>query len=148
MTNTAIIIPSRMDSTRFPGKPLAQICGIPMIGHCYHRAILSNACSDVYVATCDSIIKDYVESIGGNVIITSTSHNRATTRTAEAIQKIEADNNKQYDVVLMLQGDEPLVSPTVFSPFLIFLKRQTLKLLTSFHRYWIMMSLSIQITLK
>ena len=59
------IIPARMGSTRFPGKPMALIHGMPMIGHCYFRVRMCSDLNDAYVATCDSEIYDYIESIGG-----------------------------------------------------------------------------------
>ena len=57
MLNKVLIIPARMNSSRFPGKPLKKINGIPMIGHCYYRSIMSELVDDVYVATCDDTIK-------------------------------------------------------------------------------------------
>lgn len=105
------IIPARMAATRFPAKPLAQILGMPMIGHCYHRTRLAPGLMATYVATCDQPIADYVESIGGRAVITSTAHNRATTRTAEALEIIECETGEQVDVVVMVQGDEPLIPP-------------------------------------
>lgn len=105
------IIPARMDSSRFPGKPLADINGFLMVGHCLKRAQMSNKLDHVYVATCDEIIYDYVLSLGGNAVMTSSDHERATDRTAEAVLKIESIINKEIDVVVMLQGDEPMVTP-------------------------------------
>ena len=80
-----VVIPARMGSSRFPGKPLKNILGIPMIEHCYRRACLSERVDEVFVATCDKEIKDYIESIGGNVIMTSNKHKTAATRTEEAV---------------------------------------------------------------
>ncbi len=105
------IIPARLGASRFPGKPLAPLLGMPMVGHCYHRTKLATGLSAVYVATCDKAIFDYVESIGGNAVMTSTSHDRASTRTAEAIDIIENNLNQTFDVVVMVQGDEPLIIP-------------------------------------
>jgi len=105
------IIPARMGATRFPGKPLAAILGMPMIGHCYHRTRLVPGLDAAYVATCDEVIADYVRGIGGKVVMTASSHNRATTRTAEALEIIEKDTGERVDVVVMVQGDEPLISP-------------------------------------
>ena len=76
------IIPARMASSRFPGKPMADINGIPMIGHCYLRSKMSNLLSDVYVATCDVEIYEYIQSIDGKAIMTANSHTRASDRTA------------------------------------------------------------------
>ena len=109
------IIPARLDSSRFPGKPLEKIHGMPMIGHCYHRSSLAAGLEATYVATCDNEIVDYIEGINGNVVMTSEVHNRATTRTAEALEKIELQSGEQVDVVVMVQGDEPLISPEAIS---------------------------------
>lgn len=105
------IIPARMGASRFPGKPLAPILGMPMIGHCYHRTRLAPGLAAAYVATCDQPIIDYVESIGGSAVMTSTSHNRASTRTAEALEIIERQTGELVDMVVMVQGDEPLIAP-------------------------------------
>ncbi len=108
---TIAIIPARMGASRFPGKPLHPILGIPMLGHCYFRTSMVPGLAETYVATCDQEIADYVSSIGGKAIMTSHSHNRATDRTAEAMLKIEADTGERVDVVIMVQGDEPLILP-------------------------------------
>ena len=104
-----------MGSTRFPGKPMYPLLGIPMIGHCYFRTCLVDALSDTYVATCDQLIFDYIESIGGKVVMTSTKHNRATERTVEALEIIEVRNGIKVDVVVMVQGDEPLIPPSAIA---------------------------------
>jgi 3-deoxy-manno-octulosonate cytidylyltransferase (CMP-KDO synthetase) len=109
--NAIGIIPARMAATRFPGKPLAPMLGMPMIGHCYHRTRLAPGLAAAYVATCDQPIVDYVEGIGGRAVMTSTLHNRASTRTAEALEIIERETGARVDVVVMVQGDEPLISP-------------------------------------
>lgn len=100
-----------MASTRFPGKPLAKICGMPMIGHVYHRSRLSTILDETYVATCDQVIFDYVASIGGAAVMTSSDHDRCTDRTAEALLKIEAETGQTADIVVMIQGDEPMIIP-------------------------------------
>lgn len=105
------IIPARMASSRFPGKPLAKICGMPMIGHVYLRCKMSGAMKEVYVATCDKDIKDYMDSIGGNAVMTADTHERASDRAAEAVLKIEKATGKEADIVVMIQGDEPLTYP-------------------------------------
>ena len=109
------IIPARMGSSRFPGKPMAKIHGIPMIGHCYHRTKLCSDLDDTYVATCDEEIHDYILSIGGKSIMTSDTHERATDRTAEAMLKIEELVGKKIEIVVMVQGDEPMVIPEMIS---------------------------------
>ena len=105
------IIPARMKASRFPGKPLEKIHGMPMVGHCYHRTSMAPGIDKVYVATCDVAIYDYILSIGGNVIMTSDKHTRATTRTAEALEKVEVQTGEKVDIVVMVQGDEPLIYP-------------------------------------
>jgi 3-deoxy-manno-octulosonate cytidylyltransferase (CMP-KDO synthetase) len=110
------IIPARMGSSRFPGKPLAPILGRPMIEHVYRRTILCEALNDVFVATCDTEIFESVESFGGRAIMTSPAHDRASDRVAEAAADIDCD------VVVMIQGDEPMTYPAMIeeslAPFL------------------------------
>jgi len=105
------IIPARMASSRLPNKPMADILGIPMIGHVYFRSKLSNILNDVYVATCDKEIVDYISSIGGKAIMTSDTHERASDRSAEALGLIEKETGKKVDIVVMIQGDEPMITP-------------------------------------
>ena len=110
------IIPARMGSSRFPGKPLAPIMGRPMIEHVYRRTIMCQELNDVYVATCDEEIFESVEAFGGKAIMTSPSHERASDRVAEAAVDLNCD------VVVMVQGDEPMTHPQMIdaslTPFL------------------------------
>ncbi len=110
------IIPARMGSSRFPGKPLAPILGLPMIEHVYRRTILCPALDQAYVATCDTEIFKSVESFGGQAIMTSCAHERASDRVAEAAADLDCD------VVVMVQGDEPMTHPQMIeeslTPFL------------------------------
>ncbi len=110
-----VVIPARMDSSRFPGKPLKKILGITMIEHCYRRAFLSEEVDEVFVATCDFEIKEHIESIGGKVIMTSNKHKRAATRTEEAVSILKSNFKINPRVVVMLQGDEPLIRPGTIS---------------------------------
>jgi len=112
------IIPARMAASRFPGKPMAELHGMPMVGHCFHRTSLAIGVDATYVATCDQEIVNYVNSIGGSAIMTSTSHTCATTRTAQAMEIIESQSNEKVDIVVMVQGDEPLIPPEVISELL------------------------------
>ena len=105
------IVPARMDASRYPNKPLALIHGMPMVGHCYHRTRLAPGIETAYVATCDEPIAAYMRGIGGAAVMTSSAHLRATTRTAEAMEKIEATTGEAVDIVVMVQGDEPLILP-------------------------------------
>lgn len=108
---TIAIIPARMASSRFLGKPLASIHGMPMIGHCYFRSKMSNCLNEVYIATCDEEIRAYAESIGAPCIMTKDTHERATDRIAEAMLKIEANTGESHDIVVLIQGDEPMLHP-------------------------------------
>ncbi|KAF0135201.1 MAG: 3-deoxy-manno-octulosonate cytidylyltransferase (CMP-KDO synthetase) [Candidatus Saganbacteria bacterium] len=105
------IIPARMASSRFPGKPLASILGVPMLGHVFKRSKLSRILNEVYVATCDQEIANYIQSIGGKAVMTSDKHVRASDRTAECLVKVEAETGKKVDIVVMIQGDEPMIRP-------------------------------------
>jgi 3-deoxy-manno-octulosonate cytidylyltransferase (CMP-KDO synthetase) len=111
MTSEAIdivgMIPARMGSSRFPGKPLASILGLPMIEHVYHRVAMCESLRDVYVATCDQEIREVVEGFGGKAVMTSNVHQRASDRIAEAVEGMDVD------IVVMVQGDEPMTHPTM-----------------------------------
>lgn len=112
----AAVIPARMGSSRFPGKPLAPMLGLPMIAHVYHRVALCKKLDEVYVATCDDEIMAAVAAFGGKAIMTSPAHQRASDRVAEAAQNIDAD------IIIMVQGDEPMLVPEMIeqsvAPFL------------------------------
>jgi len=106
---TIAIIPARMAASRFPGKPLAPILGLPMIEHVRRRVMFCSELDDVIVATCDEEIVKVVEDAGGSVVMTSNEHERCTDRIAEAATKMEAD------IVINIQGDEPLVMPDMIA---------------------------------
>jgi 3-deoxy-manno-octulosonate cytidylyltransferase (CMP-KDO synthetase) len=109
------LIPARMGSRRFPGKPMVPILGKPMIGHVYERVAKSPMLSMTAVATCDQEIFDYIESIGGVAVMTADSHERASDRCAEALLKLDKANNTRYDIVVMVQGDEPMTHPDMIA---------------------------------
>ncbi len=100
-----IVIPSRYNSSRFPGKPLADIHGKPMIQHVYERSCLADCAERVIVATDDRRIADTVIGFGGEVMMTATDHPSGTDRVVEVSRKIGAD------VYINVQGDEPLIRP-------------------------------------
>jgi 3-deoxy-manno-octulosonate cytidylyltransferase (CMP-KDO synthetase) len=104
------IIPARYASTRFPGKPLAEIKGKSMIQRVYEQA--SQAIEQIVVATDDERIFRHVESFGGQAVMTSENHRSGTDRCAEAIRKVQYDfSSTPFDVVINIQGDEPLIQP-------------------------------------
>ena len=113
--NLIAVIPARMASTRFPGKPLAMIHGISMIGHVYHRCKMSAILDEVYVATCDDEIMNYIDSIGGKAIMTKNTHERASDRVAEATLKIEDAIGEKTDIIVLIQGDEPMIVPEMIN---------------------------------
>ena len=113
--NILALIPARMDSSRFPGKPMAKILGKPMIGHVYDNVIKCDLLAKTVVATCDKEIADYIESIGGQAVMTSDEHERASDRCAEALGYLEKKDDIQYDIVVMVQGDEPMTHPNMIA---------------------------------
>ena len=98
-----------MGSSRFPGKPMENIADKPMIGHVLDNVLKNKLLTKVSVATCDNEIAEYVSSIGGNSTMTSSSHHRASDRCAEALISIEKEINTKFDIVVMVQGDEPMI---------------------------------------
>lgn len=101
------VIPARYASTRFPGKPLALIQGKPMIQWVFERAAAANSLTEIVVATDDERIKSTVENFGGLAIMTSPQHENGTSRCLEVVEKMK----NGADVVLNIQGDEPLIKP-------------------------------------
>jgi len=101
----AAIIPARMASSRFPGKPLLALAGLPMIEHVRRRALLCRGFSEVVVATCDEAIAEAVRGCGGRCVMTSPAHPAATDRVAEAAARLDCTH------VVNVQGDEILVMP-------------------------------------
>lgn len=115
----AVVIPSRYASTRFDGKPLAMINGKPMIQWVYEGAMQARKISEVVVATDDQRIMDTVAGFGGKALMTSDTNRSGTDRVAEAAEKIGLGLD---DVVVNIQGDQPLIHPDCIdeavSPFL------------------------------
>src|SRR5690349_20066624 len=113
--NPVIIIPARMAAQRFPGKPLAEINGVPMIIHVLKRAAEAGI-APVYVACADKEIADVVEKYGAKSVLTDPSHPSGTDRIFEALGKIDKKN--QYNVVINLQGDLPTIDPKLIKDIL------------------------------
>jgi len=111
------IIPARYASTRLPGKPLRDIAGKPMIVRVYERALQARLVQDVVVATDDERIRTVVEAHGGHAVMTRADHATGTDRLAEAAARMT-----DYDLIINVQGDEPLIEPSVIDalvePFL------------------------------
>jgi len=113
--NILALIPARMGSTRFPGKPMAPILGKPMIGHVFERVARSPMLTMTAVATCDQEVFAYIQSIGGKAVMTADTHVRASDRCAEALLILESENITRYDIVVMVQGDEPMTHPDMIA---------------------------------
>jgi 3-deoxy-manno-octulosonate cytidylyltransferase (CMP-KDO synthetase) len=90
---------------------MAPLLGVPMIEHVYRRVAFNKTLTAAAVATCDTVIADHVRAIGGRVVMTGQHHERASDRCAEALAEIERKDGVQFDVIVMVQGDEPLVYP-------------------------------------
>jgi 3-deoxy-manno-octulosonate cytidylyltransferase (CMP-KDO synthetase) len=100
-----ILIPARYASTRFPGKPLALLKGLPVIQHVYQNSMHSRLADEVVVATDSETIFEKVLSFGGKAVMTSGDHMSGTDRIAEAARSMN------YDIIVNVQGDEPLIQP-------------------------------------
>ena len=107
------IIPARFASTRLEGKPLKNICGKTMIQRVYEQA--TQALEHVYVATDDSRIEAEVNGFGGNVVMTSNKHTTGTNRCVEAYDILQKNLNIDFNAVLNIQGDEPLLEPEILT---------------------------------
>ena len=103
---TLVIIPSRLSATRLPGKPLLKINGISMISHVFMKAVEANI-GEVLVATEDQEIIDDVKKNGGQAVLTKKEHKTGTDRIYEALKKFD---DTGIDLVMNLQGDEPLIN--------------------------------------
>ena len=102
-----VVIPARFGSTRFPGKPLVRLGGRTMIWHVYHRSLQAVTINEVWVATDDERIRDEVASWGGKVMMTRPDHASGTDRVAEVAARVPCD------IVVNVQGDEPMIDPRV-----------------------------------
>jgi 3-deoxy-manno-octulosonate cytidylyltransferase (CMP-KDO synthetase) len=101
-------IPARMGASRLPGKPLANILGKPMIEHVFRRSMLAKSVDSVFIAACDEEVKSVVNGFGGTVIMTDRDIMRPGLRVASACEKLNLDDN---DIIVVVQGDEPLLHP-------------------------------------
>jgi 3-deoxy-manno-octulosonate cytidylyltransferase (CMP-KDO synthetase) len=103
------VIPARMASSRYPGKPLEPILGLPMVEHVRRRTLLAEGIDHVVVATCDDSILSAVQAAGGRAVMTKNTHERCTDRVQEAMLGLPGD------IVAIVQGDEPLLVPEAVS---------------------------------
>jgi len=120
------IIPARYGATRFPGKPLALIQGKPMIQWVYENASKANLLNDLIVATDHKSIADCVLAFGGKVMMTRTNHLSGTDRCAEVLEHLSVE--KQYDCVINIQGDEPLIDAQHINQLINLFKNEEVKI--------------------
>lgn len=106
-----VIIPARYDASRLPGKPLLDVAGKPLLQHTFERAISSDA-TDVYIATDDERIREAATDFGAKVLMTRADHPSGTDRLQEAASQLGLAAD---DVVVNVQGDEPLIPPSVIN---------------------------------
>lgn len=118
--NILCVIPARYSSTRLPGKPLANIAGKPMIQHVYERAALAKKLTKVLVATDHELVYQTVQSFGGTAMMTSADHPTGTDRLAEVAEKFSI-----ADIIINVQGDEPLIDPQVIDQLAIAFEQDT-----------------------
>lgn len=107
MSRIVGVIPARMGSSRFPGKPLAKLRGRPMIEHVFRATAACAALDEVVIATCDEEIARAARAFGARAVMTSAAHERATDRVAEACA------DETAGIVVMVQGDEPMILPSM-----------------------------------
>ena len=128
-TPVYIFIPARFKSSRFEGKPLADILGKSMIEWVYERAIAVSNVEEVYVLTDDSRIEEEVKSFGGNCLMTSAYHLNGTDRIIEAIKTLDLTG-----IIINLQGDEPLIEPNLIEAIITEFNKEDLQIVTACNR--------------
>ncbi|SUB24192.1 3-deoxy-manno-octulosonate cytidylyltransferase [Avibacterium avium] len=126
MAKFTVIIPARFASSRLPGKPLADIAGKPMIAHVWQKAQQSGA-SRVVVATDNQAVAQAVQAFGGEVCMTSEHHNSGTERLAEVVEKLALADD---EIVVNIQGDEPLIPPVIVQQVADNLAKNAVKMAT------------------
>jgi 3-deoxy-manno-octulosonate cytidylyltransferase (CMP-KDO synthetase) len=127
MPNVLVLIPARMASTRLPGKPLADIAGVPMIVHVWRRAAAAGI-GPALVATDSPEVAAAVEKFGGKAVMTRIDHMSGTDRVHEALGKI--DPGRSADVVVNVQGDEPMLEPGNLAAALALLEDRAVEIAT------------------
>lgn len=126
------VIPARYQSKRFNGKPLALIAGKPMIQHIFQRTKACPELDEIYVATDDLRIYECVQEFGGTAIITGENHQSGTDRIAEAVETI---NLADRDIVVNIQGDQPIFQPSMLSDLIqALIKNPTIPMATLMHK--------------
>jgi len=120
------IIPARYNSSRYPGKPLADILGKSMVQRVYEKSFLCDNLNKVIIATDDERISFHVKSFGGNVMMTSKNHENGTDRCGEVFEKI----SEHFDIIVNIQGDEPFIEPFQISQLISLFNDKNVKIAT------------------
>ncbi len=123
-----VIIPARLDSSRLPRKVLLDICGKPMIEHVYECAMKAKHIKEVYIATDSKEVLEICSIFTSNIIMTSAEHLSGTDRIAEAVKSIACDN------VINVQGDEPLMDPTLIEDIALSLENFETQMVSAMHK--------------
>ena len=124
---TIAIIPARYNSSRLPGKVILKICNKPMIQYVYEAAKKAKYIDEVYIATDSLKVKQICEKFTNNVIITKSHHESGTDRIAEAIKSIDCD------LVINIQGDEPLINPSLIDDLALTIKNNNVEMVSAMH---------------
>jgi 3-deoxy-manno-octulosonate cytidylyltransferase (CMP-KDO synthetase) len=135
MNKKICVIPARMASSRFPGKPMVPMLGLPLILHVWNRCRLEKKFDQVIVATCDKEIFESVTAAGGEAIMTSSSHERCTDRVAEAINN-SGLKLSDGDCTVMVQGDEVLVNPVMLGNLISSFEKSSARAINLISRIW------------
>ena len=125
------IIPARYESSRFPGKPLAKILNKTLIQHTYENTLNCSLLNSLVVATDDARILNHVLSFGGEAVMTSSNCLTGTDRLAEVIQQHPQYSTNQSDIIINIQGDEPLLNPETLNKLVALLKKDELAVMAT-----------------
>ncbi|MCX8031106.1 MAG: 3-deoxy-manno-octulosonate cytidylyltransferase [Thermodesulfovibrionales bacterium] len=127
-----VIIPCRYASTRFPGKPLKLLLGKPLIQHVFESVSKAKSIDGIFIATDNDEIFRVVKSFGGHPIMTSQDHKSGTDRIAEAVMKIEREKKciDKIDLVLNVQGDEPMIKAEMIDDLVNLMQEEDVKIAT------------------
>ena len=126
MREVIILIPSRLKSRRLKNKPLLKIDGLPLVLHTYKRASMSKLASRIYVCTDSKVIEKECKKFSSSVVMTSSKHKNGTERIAEAAKKLKL---KDEDIIVDVQGDEPLIDPKQIDRAVNFFKKKKFEII-------------------
>ena len=126
--STIVIIPARLNSSRLSGKVLLDICGKPMVQHVFESAQKAKGIKAVYIATDSVEVQEACKQFTQNILMTKTTHESGTDRLAEAVNSLSCDN------VINVQGDEPLIDPSLISQLALMLEDKTVTMVSAMHK--------------